>query len=291
MTDVPVTFSQVECNGNTPPENGQQPITKTNEEVSDVVGSPSFYRIEPSPEDLPTERNEEKNEKLQGNMLLNWSMDEKILKEKPEENLFIVHKAITDLTLQETSVDEMTFREGRQWEKIPLSSSNQEISRKKERIAEQPLEERGDEGRKNKAHQATEIEWLGFQKPSQVDVLHSKHDEEQEVWDEEINNGDDDDDDDDDDDVCNDEDEVRVIEFKKKYEESSHLKEEGDASEDSPLSSPSSQPVTPDEQPAFGKKNDISRNAYSRYNTISYRKIRKGNTKQRIDEFESMMHL
>nr|XP_060633211.1 ermin isoform X2 [Anolis sagrei ordinatus] len=38
------------------------------------------------------------------------------------------------------------------------------------------------------------------------------------------------------------------------------------------------------------RKNDISRHSYSRYNTISYRKIRKGNTKQRIDEFESMMH-
>lgn len=45
------------------------------------------------------------------------------------------------------------------------------------------------------------------------------------------------------------------------------------------------------EQPGLGKKNDISRHSYSRYNTISYRKIRKGNTKQRIDEFESMMHL
>ncbi|KAM5268409.1 ermin [Hipposideros larvatus] len=284
MTDVPVTFSKVECNGDTPPEKGQQPITKTNEEVSDVDGTPPFYRIEPSLEDLPTEGNQEKSEKLQGNVLLKWSMDEESLKEKPEENLFIVHKAITDLSLQETSVDEMTFREGHQWERIPLSSSNQKISRQKERIAEQPLEERKDEGRKSKAYQATEIEWLGFRKPHQVDVLHSKHDEEQEVWDEEINNDDDDD--------CNDdEDEVRVIEFKKKTEEGSHLKEEGDASEDSPLSSPSSQPVTPDEQPTFGKKSDISRSAYSRYNTISYRKIRKGNTKQRIDEFESMMHL
>lgn len=75
MTNIPVTFGQVECNGNTP-------ITKTNEEASDVDGSPSFYRIEPSLEDLPTERNEKKNEKLQGNMLLNWSMDEKILKGK-----------------------------------------------------------------------------------------------------------------------------------------------------------------------------------------------------------------
>ncbi|CAK7307762.1 ERMN [Vulpes lagopus] len=284
MTDVPGTLSQAECNGDTPPENGQQPITKTNEGTSDVAGTPPYYRVEPRLEDLPTEGNQEKSEKLQGNTLVNWSTDEKILKEKPEENLFIVHKAITDLSLQETSVDEMTFREGHQWEKIPLSISNQEISRKKERIAEQPLEEKEEEDGKNKADQATEIEWLGFRKPSQVEVFHSKHDEEQEVWDEETNNDDDDD--------CNDdEDEVRVIEFKKKNEEGSQLKEEGDANEDSPLSSPNSQPVTPEEQPTFGKKGDISRNAYSRYNTISYRKIRKGNTKQRIDEFESMMHL
>ncbi|XP_066202134.1 ermin [Saccopteryx leptura] len=276
MTDVPVTFSQVEVNGDTPPENGKLPITKTNEKFSDVDGPPPCYRVGPDLEDLPTEGEEEKSEKLQGKKLLNWSMDEKILKEKPEENLFIVHKAITDLSLQETSVDEVTFREGHQWEKVPLSSGNQETSRQKERIAEQPLGEREDEGRKNKAYQATEIEWLGFRKPSQVDVL---CDEAQEVWDEEINNEDDD------------EDEVRVIEFKKKTEEGSHLREEGDPSEDSPLSSPSSQPVTPEEQPGFGKKSDVSRNAYSRYNTISYRKIRKGNTKQRIDEFESMMHL
>lgn len=176
------------------------------------------------------------------------------------------------------------FATGHQWKKIPLSISPQEISRKKERIAEQPLEEKEEVDRKNKAHQATEIEWLGYQKSSHVDVLHSKHEEEQEVWDEEINN-------DDDGDFNEDEDEVRVIEFKKKNVEDSQLKEEGNANEDSPLSSPSSQPVTPDEQPTFGKKSDISRNAYSRYNTISYRKIRKGNTKQRIDEFESMMHL
>ncbi|XP_054579422.1 ermin isoform X1 [Eptesicus fuscus] len=256
MTDVPVTFSQVECNGDTPPENGNPPIPKTNDEVSDVDGTPPYYRVEPGLEDLPTEENQEKSEKLHGKMLLNWPKDEK--------------------TLKETSVDEMTFREGHQWRKIPLSSSNQELSRQKERIAEQPLEEREVGDRKNKAYQATEIEWLGFRKAGPVDVL---HDEEQEVWDEETNNEDDD------------EDEVRVIEFKKKNVEGSHFKEEGDPSEDSPLSSPSSQPVTPDEQPPFGKKSDISRNAYSRYNTISYRKIRKGNTKQRIDEFESMLNL
>ncbi|XP_037377732.1 ermin isoform X2 [Talpa occidentalis] len=262
MTDVPVTFHQIECNGDTPPENGQQAITKINEEISDVDGTSPYYRVEPSLEDLPSEGNQEQSETLQGTMLLNYSTDEKILKEK--------------------SVDEMTFREGHQWEKIPPSSSNQEISRQQETIIEQPLEDREDEGEKSKAHHATEIEWLGFRKPSQGEVLHSKHNEEQEVWDEEIN---------DDDDDCNeDEDEVRVIEIKEK-KEYSQLKEEGDVSEDSPLSSPSSQPVTPDEQPTLVKRSDISRNAYSRYNTISYRKIRKGNTKQRIDEFESMMNL
>ncbi|XP_042297594.1 ermin [Sceloporus undulatus] len=51
-----------------------------------------------------------------------------------------------------------------------------------------------------------------------------------------------------------------------------------------------SQTEKPDDLPGTLRKNDISRHSYSRYNTISYRKIRKGNTKQRIDEFESMMH-
>ncbi|XP_029790410.1 ermin [Suricata suricatta] len=284
MTDAPGTFSQAECNGDTPPETGQQPTTKTDEGASDVAATPPHDRVERRLEDFPMEGNQEKNEKLQGNTLVNWSTDGEILREKPEENLFIVHKAVADLSLQETSSDEMTFRGGHQWKKIPLNTSHQEMSRQKERIADQPLEEKEEEDEKNKAHQATEIEWLGYRKPSQVDVLHSKHEEEQAVWDEEINN-------DDDGDCDDDEDEVQVIEFKKKNVEGSQLKEEGNVYEDSPLSSSSSQPVTPDEQPTFGKKSDISRNAYSRYNTISYRKIRKGNTKQRIDEFESMMHL
>ncbi|XP_063788364.1 ermin [Pseudophryne corroboree] len=46
-----------------------------------------------------------------------------------------------------------------------------------------------------------------------------------------------------------------------------------------------------EDQSVSGNRPDISRHSYSRYDTVSYRKIRRGNTKQRIDEFESMMNL
>ncbi|KAM6269030.1 ermin [Porphyrio hochstetteri] len=89
------------------------------------------------------------------------------------------------------------------------------------------------------------------------------------------------------------EDEVQVIEIKKENSEASRLEQHGGSKGPSPPTSPGcdSQAEKPGEQPSLGKKNDISRHSYSRYNTISYRRIRKGNTKQRIDEFESMMHL
>ncbi|NWW59010.1 ERMIN protein, partial [Ifrita kowaldi] len=89
------------------------------------------------------------------------------------------------------------------------------------------------------------------------------------------------------------EDEVQVIEIKKENSEASRLQQRDSDKQPPPLASPGcNSPLEKrGEQPGLGKKNDISRHSYSRYNTISYRRIRKGNTKQRIDEFESMMHL
>ncbi|XP_038194223.1 ermin isoform X1 [Arvicola amphibius] len=281
MTDVPGSLSGTECNGDRPPENGEQHISQTSKDRADADGTQPHYKVEPSLEDVPARRNQEESGTSKESLLPEEPAGENILHENPEGQLFVIHKVIKDLSLQEASAEDMAFREGHPWKKIPLSSSDLEESMQKERIVHQPLEQREDE---NTAYQAAEIEWLGFQKSSQVDILHSKCDEEPEVWDEEINEEDADDCDDD-------EDEVRVIEFKRKHSEGFQLKEENHPSEDSPLSSPSSQPGTPDEQPMLGRKGDISRNVYSRYNTISYRKIRKGNTKQRIDEFESMMHL
>lgn len=97
MTDVPVTFSQVECNGDTPPENGQQKITKITEEASDVDGTPPYCRVEPRL-DVSTERNQEKSEKLQEDILLSSSMDEKILKGKAFSFSLICFDLICELT-------------------------------------------------------------------------------------------------------------------------------------------------------------------------------------------------
>ncbi|NWW18212.1 ERMIN protein, partial [Falcunculus frontatus] len=88
------------------------------------------------------------------------------------------------------------------------------------------------------------------------------------------------------------EDEVQVIEIKKNSEPSRPQLRDSGKKPPPPASPACNSPLEkPGEQPSLGKKNDISRHSYSRYNTISYRRIRKGNTKQRIDEFESMMHL
>ncbi|XP_055494063.1 ermin-like [Leucoraja erinacea] len=66
------------------------------------------------------------------------------------------------------------------------------------------------------------------------------------------------------------------------------------------LESPSSSPIQPEsptntdcveEQSGSSRRPDIAKHSYSRYNTVSYRKIKKGITKQRIDEFESMLQI
>ncbi|KAM4626183.1 ermin isoform 2-T2 [Discoglossus pictus] len=74
------------------------------------------------------------------------------------------------------------------------------------------------------------------------------------------------------------------------------LSEEQENEENGPkdslsLSPSDSQLDSFEEHPIIGNRPDISRHSYSRYDTVSYRKIRKGNTKQRIDEFESMMNV
>ncbi|XP_032801953.2 ermin isoform X1 [Petromyzon marinus] len=55
--------------------------------------------------------------------------------------------------------------------------------------------------------------------------------------------------------------------------------------------SPTAKPRSPSIGfPVEARRRDVAKCSYNMYNTVSYRNIRKGNTRQRIDEFESMMY-
>ncbi|XP_001373459.3 ermin [Monodelphis domestica] len=289
MTEVSKETSLTECNGDVSPE---KEITEISDEVFTSDGLSKYHDTDVNPEDSFSEGNLDENKYSRASMIcrdLAWSLEE----DKHREEDFTVHKRIASLSLKETRAGEMTSEEGLQWEKIPPYGKVQETTRLKKSGTEKLLEERDGGIRGNEEFQVAEmednLEWLGSQQPRK-DAMMTKQDKEVEDGEQEIDNDNEDGGDDDDDDD-EEEDEVRLIEFKKGNGRASHFKEEGNVSEDSPLSSPNSQPITPEELPALGKKNDISRHTYSRYNTISYRKIKKGNTKQRIDEFESMLHL
>ncbi|XP_074159513.1 ermin [Sminthopsis crassicaudata] len=287
MTEVSKVSSLTGYNGDMSPE---KEITEISDEVFVPDDLSKCHDEDVSLEGSFSKGNQEESKYSQVSMIrrdLAWSLEEqKHREEKIEEDNFTVHKRIASFSLKETGADEMTSEEGLQWEKIPPHGKVQE-TRQKEVDPEKLLERRDDEVRKDEEFQVAEasLKWLGSRQPNKDGMMISKQDEEIEDGEQEIDNDNDNGDEDEE------EDEVRLIEFKKGNGGASHFKEEGDVSEDSPLSSPSSHPMTPEELLALGKKNDISRHTYSRYNTISYRKIKKGNTKQRIDEFESMLHL
>lgn len=53
----------------------------------------------------------------------------------------------------------------------------------------------------------------------------------------------------------------------------------------------SSRPCSSSSSQSLGEKSLKHNHTVSKYNTVSFRKIRKGNTRQKIDEFESMMNV
>lgn len=65
---------------------------------------------------------------------------------------------------------------------------------------------------------------------------------------------------------------------------------EGDEQEEINERHQSSSELGEESPSAGGRKKSADHDLMSRYNTVSYRKIRKGNTRQKINEFESMMN-
>jgi hypothetical protein len=82
MTDTPETLSGTECNGDRPPENGQQPSSQTRQETTDADETQAYYKVEPSLEDLPAKENQEETGNTKGNILPKGPEDEKILNGK-----------------------------------------------------------------------------------------------------------------------------------------------------------------------------------------------------------------
>ncbi|XP_075567696.1 ermin [Pelecanus crispus] len=253
--EVPVASSMPECNGSVPPEKGPLQVIGVIDEIAKSVGTVPYANAEMSPGASPAKENQEENRNSLAEDIVHGDFDgEKRCEEKREESDGMLQQGSADT--QDTGTDGPESQEGPGSEGTPAGSGQRELG-----TAGGPGGEAAEtltasaDGRGNAAEE-----------------------EEEEAEEEEEDT---------------EEDEVQVIEIKKENSEASCLQLRDSGNEASPPTSPgcNSQVEKPGEQPSLGKKNDISRHSYSRYNTISYRRIRKGNTKQRIDEFESMMHL
>ncbi|KAM6070587.1 ermin [Chlamydotis macqueenii] len=250
--EAPVASGMPECNGSVPSEKGPLQLVGVIDEIAKSVGTLPYANAETSPAAPLAKENQEANSNSLAEDVARGEFDgEEQCKEKREGS---------DRTLQLGSADAQDVgTDGQESEEGPGSEGTTAGSGEREpgAAASPDGEVAGTlaDGRGNAAEE------------EEAEEAEEEEDTE--------------------------EDEVQVIEMKKENGEASHPQQQDSGREASPPTSPGchSQAEKPGEQPSLGKKNDISRHSYSRYNTISYRRIRKGNTKQRIDEFESMMHL
>ncbi|XP_025914089.1 ermin [Apteryx rowi] len=272
--EVPIASCAPECNGNVIPERGPLQAIGIIDEIAKSVGTVPYANAETGPDTPLTKETQKENRNSVAEKTIRGSSDgEKQCEEKQEENDATQQDRSADIPSQDTRTDGQKSEEGPGEAGVPGRRGERQEAR-----STAPAEA----GRSGCAAEAEESPAAGAPTPQ------AKEHAEDEVWLEEGENATEEEEEED-----TEEDEVQLIEIKKEHSEESRLKKQENGKEVSPPTSPTcnSQPEKPGEQPGVGKKNDISRHSYSRYNTISYRKIRKGNTKQRIDEFESMMHL
>ncbi|NWV49954.1 ERMIN protein, partial [Daphoenositta chrysoptera] len=250
--EIPAAPTMPACNGSAAPEDGPLQVIGGIDEIAKSVGTVPYANAETSPDTSPEKENlEENRNSLAEDITPGNFAGEKRCQEKREEN---------DGTLQQGPAD------------IQDTGTNGQGSGEGPGGAARPPA--GTAGPDTAATPGTEVaETLA----GSADPRGNAAGEEEEEAEEEDTE----------------EDEVQVIEIKKENSEASRLRQRDSGKQPPPPAGPgcNSRLEKRGEPPILGKKNDISRHSYSRYNTISYRRIRKGNTKQRIDEFESMMHL
>ncbi|XP_069717806.1 ermin [Phaenicophaeus curvirostris] len=253
MEEAPVASTMPECNGSVPTEKGSLQVIAVIDEIAKSVGTVPYTNAEMSPDAPLAEESQEESRNSSAENVAHGDLDgEKQCEEKREES---------DGMLPQGSADNQDVgTEGQESEAGLVSKGRPAGS------GERELGATGSPGAEAAGTLAASADTRG-DAAEEEDVKEEDDDTE--------------------------EDEVQVIDMKKENGEASCLKQQDSGKEASSPTSPvcNSPAEKLGEQPSLGKKNDISRHSYSRYNTISYRRIRKGNTKQRIDEFESMMHL
>ncbi|XP_019410226.1 PREDICTED: ermin [Crocodylus porosus] len=280
--DAPIASSISEYNGNVPPEKTRFHVIDIIDEIAKSVGSVPRENAETSSEaPFLKENPEEIKNSLEDSTTCEAPEGKQQCEEKQDENNTTLKKRSADIPSQEARAEQKKSEEGQYEEIIPVSTKECEVNRQEERNAKHP------HGRKvEHANKAEKFLPAGAQEMVQILERKLQIKDEMQLKAREKAAGEEDED-------VEEEELVQLTENKKVNSEESYLKKQENGREESPPNSPSfnSQAEKPGEQLEIGGKNDVSKHSYSKYNTISYRKIRKGNTKQRIDEFESMMHL
>ncbi|XP_033021137.1 ermin [Lacerta agilis] len=264
--DVQVPTSMSEYNRNVPSEKPQLQVIDIIDQIANSVEVFPYETAEPIPGSPLAQGNRGGGKHLAKSTAYEVSVGIKEIQGEPEGN----KERKTDIFSQETRSWEEESREGFCEEKHPVSTIDHKVAKTEERKMEEPQTEEVYSTNEVVVEQEQEEAELSEPKEPMKEEIQL---EENETMAEEDFDG------------------TEEI-MQKESNEDKHKKRLESSSKDflSASASCNSQTEKPAEQPSLVKKNDISRHSYSRYNTISYRKIRKGNTKQRIDEFESMMH-
>ncbi|XP_029460755.1 ermin [Rhinatrema bivittatum] len=253
--------SMSEYNKSVPTESPQVHII----DIIDGIGNPTGMVLHENArlgsEDTFVQENHEENRKTPhdivkcGNLIQLRDEDRKT-EEKEVENSNVIEEERNDRASQEARENEVASGKGTLNRKTPVNNSENEIACEDQLTSEKPEEETDN----------------SFKKIEEVELFESRKKTRSEAQSGEI---------------------LEELEMETVDQNIQLIKKMENNGEELCLSTQenSSSPCSPSMKmvPGSGSKPDIS--SYSKYNTVSYRKIRKGNTKQRVDEFESMMNL